>query len=79
MFVKEKIEKGELVYAYDGELCCYCDLCKRKQEYKNCGERSYSLEFKFKEKCWGIDATNKDCSFGCLINHSKKSKISNQF
>ena len=74
MFAEEKTEKGELVCAYDGELCCYSDLHKRKQEYNKCGAGSYILEFKFKEKWWGIDATKEDCSFGHLINHSKKFK-----
>ena len=45
---------------------------KRQTKYNICGTGSYILEFKFKEKWWGIDATEDDCSFGHLINHSKK-------
>ena len=55
-------------------ICCYSDLHKRKQQYNKCEAGSYILEFKFKEKWWGIDATKEDCPFGCLINHSKKFK-----
>ena len=36
------------------------------------GAGSYILEFKFQEKCWGVDATKDYCSMGHLINHSKK-------
>ena len=46
-------------------------MVKRNKQYEKCQLGSYILEFKFKEKCWAIDAT-KDVSFGRLINHSKR-------
>ena len=72
VFAREIIEKGEINFTHNGELCSYSELQKRQTEYNLCGAGSYILEFKFKEKWWGIDATEDDCSFGCLINHSKK-------
>ena len=53
-------------------MCSYSELQKRQTKYNLCGAGSYILEFKFKEKWWGIDSTEDDCSFGHLINHSKK-------
>ena len=44
---------------------------KRNKEYEICGAGCYILEFKFQDKCWAIDATKEDGSFGRLINHSK--------
>ena len=41
---------------------------KRNKEYEICGAECYILEFKFKEKCWAIDATKEDGSLGRLIN-----------
>ena len=38
------------------------------------GVGNYSLEFKFNEKWWEVDATKEDGSMGCLINHSKRFK-----
>ena len=76
VFAREKLHNEEIIYTYDGEVCTYKELCKRKQEYMLSGAGSYILEFKFQEKWWEIDATKDDCSMGCLINLSKKSRIS---
>ena len=56
---------------YEGELCSYSTMHKRNKEYAICGAGCYILEFKFQDKCWAIDATKEDGSFGRLINHSK--------
>ena len=66
VFATEIIEKDEIICTYNGELCSYSELQKRQTKYNLCGAG------KFKEKWWGIDATEDDCSFGHLINHSKK-------
>ena len=71
VFAREKLQKGEIICTYDGEVCAYKELSKHKQEYMLSWAGSYILEFKFQEKCWGIDAMKDDCSMGHLINHSK--------
>ncbi len=73
MFAARNINKGEIICNYNGELCPYNVFSKRQKMYDILGEGSYILEFKFKEKRWGIDATKDDNSFGRLINHSSKS------
>ena len=72
VFAREIIEKGKIICTYNRELCSYSELQKRQTKYNLCGAGIYILEFKFKEKWWGIDAIEDDCSFGCLINHSKQ-------
>ena len=62
MFTSQKITKGEIICNYDGEVCIYKQLQKRKKEYMLCG--AYILEFKFQEKLWRINATKVDCSLG---------------
>ena len=63
---------GEFICKYDGKLCSYGVMKKKKKEYEKLGAGSYILKFKFKEKWWAIDATMEDGSIGRLINHSKK-------
>ena len=72
MFAREKLQKGDFVCAYEGELCTYKELHQKNQEYMLSGAGSYILEFKFQEKWWGVNATKDDCSMGRLINHTKK-------
>ena len=65
--------KGKFICNYDGELCTFKELRKRKQSlHSRAG--SYILEFKFNEKWWAIDATKEDGTLGRLINHSKRNK-----
>ena len=73
-FAREKLQKGDFICTYEGKICTYKELCKRKQEYMLSRTGSYILKFKFQEKWWGIYATKDDCSMGHLINHSKNMK-----
>ena len=72
VFAREKLQKGDFICTYEGELCTYKELHKKTQEYMLSGAGSYILEFKFQEKWWGVDATKDNCSIGHLINHSTK-------
>ena len=72
VFAKEIIQRGETICDYSGELCNCAAFKQRHIKYNGSESRSYILEFKFKEKCWAIDATNEDNSLGQLINHSQK-------
>ena len=72
VFAKEIIWRGETICDYSGELCNYATFKQRHIKYNASESGNDILEFKFKEKCWAIDATNEDNSLGWLINHSWK-------
>lgn len=72
VFALRKIRKGEIICNYEGVLCSYNDLKERVKKYSSLCTGNYILEFKYREKRWGIDATEEDGSFGRLINHSRK-------
>ena len=69
---KGNYTKGETICDYSGELYNYATFKQRHIKYNAPESGSYILEFKFKEKCWTIDATNEDNSLGWLIKHSWK-------
>ena len=72
VFAKEIIQSGEKICDYSGELCNYSTFKERHRHYNASESVSFILEFKYKGKCWAIDATNEGNSLGCLINHSQK-------
>ena len=78
VFAKRMIRRGGKICNYTGEVCTYSMFKERHNYYNKSGSGSYILEFKYKEKCWAIDATKEDNSFSHLINHSKKLKMSSQ-
>lgn len=65
---KRFIKKGEILCSYEGELIRYLDGQKRSANNSTC----FLFFFKYKEKSWCIDATKENCTFGRLINHSRK-------
>ena len=75
MFARQNLEKGEIICKYEGDVCCFEELQKRKREYMLKGAGNYILEFKFNEKWWGVDATNEDGSMDVLLTIQKKFKI----
>ena len=74
VFAREKLQNGDFICTYEGELCTYKELHKKTQEYMLSGAGSYILEFKFQENWWGVDATKDDCSMGCLLITQKNAE-----
>ena len=63
---RRPIKKGDILCSYDGELITHSEGTRRSET--SC----FLFFFKFKEKSFCIDATNENCTFGRLINHSRK-------
>ena len=64
-------EKGELICDYHGLLLPGKEGSKLYSDMKP-GDMGYMFSFKIDGKTFWIDATSNDCSYGRLINHSKK-------
>ncbi|CAL9690820.1 unnamed protein product [Knipowitschia caucasica] len=67
IFAKKKVQQGDFVVEYKGELIDSAEEERRRRVYSpRCSVFMYN--FQWHEKTWCIDASREDQSFGRLVN-----------